>query len=178
MGSVPFVPGEVLQAFQISTGNSVVIADSASLEFTTAFTIEGWIYLQTTGGTGRIFDKSLVYTPPGYLFDMLNGQLRLTISDNAPYCMTTTAVPVNTFVHVAGTYDGTTLSVYVNGALADTKVPMMTLATNTVPAHIGTDSQGLTSFPGIIDELSVYSRALAAAEISDIYHAGSRGRCK
>jgi hypothetical protein len=178
IGSVPFVPGEVLQAFQIASGSSVQIADSPSLEFTSAFTIEAWIKLQAANGTGRIFDKSLVVSPPGYLLDVLDGQLRVSISDGMPYCLSSMPLPVGTFVHVAGTFDGTTSNVYVDGVLAGTKTPMMTLGTNSVPAHIGADSQGGSSFPGIIDEVSVYSRALTVTEIAAIYDAGGRGRCK
>jgi large repetitive protein len=85
---------------------------------------------------------------------------------------------VGTFVHVAGTFDGTTSLVYVDGVQVGSKTPMMSLGTNTEPAHIGEDSQGGSSFPGIIDEVSVYSRALTATEIAAIFNAGKAGRCK
>jgi hypothetical protein len=178
VGTVPFVTGEVLEAFQIMPGSWVQIPDSPSLELTSEITIEGWINAQSLGANGRIFDKAPLGTPSSYLFDDYNGNLRLYVGDSLPWLQSAQPIPVGVFTHVAGTYDGTTMRVYINGALSASKAYTGAIATNNLPARIGADSGGGTGFDGVIDELSLYSRALTAAEIGAIYDAGSKGRCK
>jgi len=40
--------------------------------------------------------------------------------------------------------------------------------------NLGTGS----CFHGMIDEVSIYNRALSASEIQSVYYAGSSGKCK
>lgn len=48
----------------------------------------------------------------------------------------------------------------------------------TVPLTIGATFEGGEQFLGLIDEVTLYNRALAAAEIQSIFNAGSAGKCK
>ena len=84
------------------------------------------------------------------------------------------ALPANTWVHVAGTYDGTALRIYVNGALNATKAVTGTTCANAEPLEIGAKNR--TTPPatteaymdGRIDDVRVYNRALSAAEIKTV----------
>ena len=74
-----------------------------------------------------------------------------------------TASPVGAWTHVALTYDGTTLRLYVNGVLAsaggaDGAHP----DASTSPLWIGGNSPYGEYFQGVIDEVRVYNRALIA----------------
>jgi len=89
-------------------------------------------------------------------------------------------VPSGTFLHVAGIYDGSSMSIYANGGhfAANTRTTSVTtVPTNTVPLHIGADSAGGHLFTGIIDEVRLYDRALTFDEIVAIYNAGATARC-
>jgi hypothetical protein len=94
---------------------------------------------------------------------------------SADLCGTTTILP-DTWYHAVVTYDGTTLSLYLNGNL-ESQAPM---TLNTV-----IDANGLTIgyrvggalWQGLIDEVEVFNRALSAEEIAAIYAAGSAGKC-
>ncbi len=88
----------------------------------------------------------------------------------------------NTFQHVALTFDKTTgLAVlYRNGVV----VQSANLGTGFTPwtsidLYIGCRPAGAFAnyFNGIIDEPSLYNRALTASEIAAIYNAGSNGKC-
>ena len=79
---------------------------------------------------------------------------------------------------VVGTYDGTTLKLYVDGALVNSRAKIGTLVTNTTPLIIGGVQSGKGYFNGIIDEAQLYNRALSASEITSIFSAGSAGVCK
>ncbi len=91
----------------------------------------------------------------------------------------------NQFHHVAGTLDGSTLRIYIDGAFAGSRPFRGTPSGNTRPVHIGafitrdvTFMNFTRHFNGVIDEVEIFNRALTAHEIEAIYLAGSTGRCK
>lgn len=88
-------------------------------------------------------------------------------------------LPLNAWSHVAVTYDGSALRAYVNGVLTRTitGVGGMIRATPGAPLRVGTSSNG-RYFDGLIDEPTVYDRALSTAEIQGIFQAGAAGKCK
>ncbi|MHC4598353.1 MAG: LamG domain-containing protein, partial [Planctomycetota bacterium] len=67
--------------------------------------------------------------------------------------------------HVAITYDGTTLSLYVDASLADSIPATGNIFTTTAPVRIGTFNQGTNLYDGSLDEVRIYNRALPASEI-------------
>lgn len=71
----------------------------------------------------------------------------------------------NTWVHLAATYDGTTLRMYVNGALASSKTLAGSIPTSTGLLRIGANTVWGEHFNGLIDEVRIYNRPLSAAEI-------------
>jgi hypothetical protein len=82
--------------------------------------------------------------------------------------------------HVAATYDGNQSILYVNGAEEASATPGFPLDYDTTPLFIGTTGTWapyLNMFGGLIDETSIYNRALSAGDIAAIYNAGSAGKC-
>jgi hypothetical protein len=73
--------------------------------------------------------------------------------------------PVGTWTHVAATYDGSTLRVYVNGGLQGSKAVSGPIQTSGGPLRLGGNSVWGEWFAGLIDDVRVYNRALGAAEI-------------
>ncbi|MEM7111243.1 MAG: LamG-like jellyroll fold domain-containing protein [Chloroflexota bacterium] len=69
-----------------------------------------------------------------------------------------TAVSLNQWHHAALTFDGTTLSLYLDGGLEKSEA-------RTPQANNGTHLWGAGSFSGLLDEASLYGRVLSAAEI-------------
>jgi chitodextrinase len=76
----------------------------------------------------------------------------------------TAGLAVNTWTHVAATYDRTTIRLYVNGVQVATGAQTAAISTSTSALTIGADSYG-EYFNGLIDEVRVYNRALTVAEI-------------
>ena len=82
---------------------------------------------------------------------------------------------------MVGSWDGTTLRLYINGVLSAQAVPGATPVDSGRELHIGGSRDGsppVQCFHGLIDEASYYSRALSAAEIQTLYTAGSAGKCQ
>jgi hypothetical protein len=80
------------------------------------------------------------------------------------------------FYHVAGTYDGNWMRLYLNGVEVGTAV-------ETGPVHL-VESNGVElssnheTLHGLLDEVEIFNRALTADEIHAIYAAGSAGKWK
>jgi len=91
-----------------------------------------------------------------------------------------TQLPLNTWSHVALTYDGASVVSYVNGALArQVSASGLLLPSKGGEFRIGSRSAGFGSWwSGRIDEVELFNRALSQPEIQAIVNAGSAGKCK
>jgi hypothetical protein len=78
----------------------------------------------------------------------------------------TTALPVNTWSHIATTYDRTNWRFYVNGVQVATRAYTPAIQASTGALRIGGNSIWSEWFAGQIDEVRVYDRALSAAEVA------------
>ena len=79
---------------------------------------------------------------------------------------------------MAGVYDGTNKYLYVDGVLDVSQPATGSISQNSDPVCIGENPVlGRVLFDGLIDEVSIYNRALTASEIQAIYTAGSGGKC-
>ncbi len=180
--------GEVGQAFNCNGSTTIHIADGPQFYLTNAMTVDGWI--KPTGDGYAIFWRG--DTRPGYdpftLSMEGNSNIIFSINDgnnNGAIVGTKTFIPYNQWSYVAATYSwlGTygALKFYINGNLVDqtntTIRPFGPLVQADDPeVDIGSINTGGFGFTGDIDELTVYSRALSAAEILAIYQAGSAGK--
>ena len=78
-------------------------------------------------------------------------------------------VPYHSWTHVAGTYDGGTLRVYVNGQLrVMRKLPANTAIKSGGTVRIGGGNRKGSFYNGFIDDVRVYARALSDEEISQL----------
>jgi hypothetical protein len=82
------------------------------------------------------------------------------------------SVPSNKWFHVVGTYDGSTIKIYYNGALAGSTSFTGTIAASTLPFAMGYGPYGNDYLNGKLDDVRIYSRALSAAEVQQLYNEG------
>jgi hypothetical protein len=73
--------------------------------------------------------------------------------------------PTNTWSHLAISYDGAMLRLYLNGLLVSNAPETSLITTSTSPLFIGGDQTMGQYFNGRIDEVRIYNRGLTAAEI-------------
>ena len=75
------------------------------------------------------------------------------------------ADPVDSWTHVAATYDGTMLRLYVNGTRVSSRAKTGAILKTTDPLWIGGSRPYGEYFHGLIDEVRVYERALKPSEV-------------
>jgi len=174
-----YAAGKVGQAFSLNGSDwFVIVSDSSSLAtVSSAVTIDAWINPQPGSGLRVIAAKnSSPGSWGGYTLKLNDGRLEMVVADNP--LLSSSALPTNTWVHVAGVYDGTAMRLYVNGALAASTAAGAAGLANTFPLTIGANAGGTDIFSGLIDELEIYNHALSGTEIAGIYYAGSLGKCR
>jgi RHS repeat-associated protein len=76
------------------------------------------------------------------------------------------SLPVGQWKHIALTFDGTTLTGYVNGVSIGSQAATFNLAGT--PLTLAQAHVGENYFNGVVDELNVYNRALSAAEVATL----------
>ena len=144
--------GRFGQALSFNGSSSrVSVAAAASLNLGAAMTLEGWIYPTAAQSGWRTI---LQRQTNAYFLNASNstGPLRPsgggTFGTTTTFVSGTTANPVNTWTHVAVTYDGAMLRLYVNGTQAASRPQTGTLQASTSPLWIGGNSPYGEVLPG------------------------------
>src|SRR5262249_34265357 len=87
----------------------------------------------------------------------------------------TATLALNTWSHLAATYDGSTLRLYVNGTQVGSLAQTGAMTPSASPLTIGGDPIFGQYFQGMIDEVRVYSVALTPALIQNDMNAPLSG---
>ncbi len=144
------------------------------------FTVEAWVY-PTGSGSRRILSaaqqatstKDIGYTlgqssAAKFYIGIFDGTNNIGVG-----ATDTTVRSRNAWYYLVGTYDGTNLRLYVNGALVATSSASYAPATSE-DTFIGRD-WNTNYWAGTIDEPAIYSTALSASRIAAHYEAGTGG---
>ena len=170
--------GKFGNALSFNGTSKVTVPDAPSLDLTTGMTLEAWVYPTVAGG-GEWPTIMMKEAPPGlpYTFAyVLYGKVWSPTGPVRPGMRTfTTAgqavsggsvLPANTWSHFAGTYDGTTLRVYINGTQVASLAATGALVNSSGLLSIGGNLvSSIEYFTGRLDEIRLYNRALSVSEI-------------
>lgn len=151
------------------SGWAVDAGDVYDFAGTTPFTFEAWAKPSTVDATFRRLATKLssdgnngwavYYTSTGWRF------LRVAAGSSHTATWLTPPVTGNTY-HVAATYDGTSMRLYVNGVLRATQASALSIVNHANPLRVG------RYVNGVLDEPAVFSTALPASRIAAKYAAG------
>ena len=146
----------------------VTVADANDLDLSSALTLEAWVRPSALGSAWRtvLFKER----PGGIVYSLYAnqatgrpvGQLWLGSERNA---IGSAGLALNAWSHLASTYDGSMLRLYVNGVLVSSTAASGSMAASTGVLRIGGNGVWPEWFAGLIDEVRVYNRALSASEI-------------
>ena len=141
--------------------DSVAIANSSGLIPTAGMTISAWVNPSALAAWRPVVAKERAPFPTYGLYAS-NTSSRATARVGTTADLTTSATSVfglNTWSHVAMTWNGTTLRLFVNGAQVASRTVTGALATGTGQVRLGGDSLRGEWFSGLIDEVRAYGQA-------------------
>ncbi len=150
------------------TSNRVNISDANSLDLTAGMTIEAWVYPGTVSGWRTVMLKEIANGLAYALYasdDKTHPAVYINTGGADLYAAGTTALPANAWSHLAATYDGTMLRLYVNGAPAGSRPTTGSMQVSTGALRVGGNAVWGEYYQGRIDEVRIYNRALAQTEI-------------
>jgi concanavalin A-like lectin/glucanase superfamily protein len=183
-----FGTGMVGQAFSLDgIDDAIVVNNNAALN-PTSITVEAWVKPNIVPALADVVTKwGFDATIDSYFLGLLNSGGAVVvvgaIGDGATgdSGFSGGTVTLSAWNHIAMTYDAASgvNRLYLNGVSVSQRVRANGIYPTTSRVFIGReDSTNNRFFNGLIDEPTVYSRALADAEILAIYNAGGNGKCK
>ena len=146
---------------------------NATLNLTNnSFTLSAWIYPRTNGGWQMIVNKPYTNGHSSPYFDWSmhretgSGRISAFLGCEGRQRTSNASTPINTWTHVAVTYDGATLRHYINGVLdRSTAVSCAIRNDNSRRFRVGTNGAGSETMNGMIDDVRIYNSVLSATEI-------------
>ncbi len=128
-----------------------------------ALTVEAWVKRSTSGNLHTVMSNFHGTYP--FLFRIDSDRLTFYLN-SSPYVQSNAKIPVGEWVHVAATYDGINMRIYVNGKLQGTRSYNQTLLAANGELTIGGGlSNGTEYFPGSIADVRLWNRAKSEYEI-------------
>jgi hypothetical protein len=164
------------------SNQNVTVPAAASLDLTGPWTVSTWVNLSQvpSSGASQTLLSRFKTAYANYALQVDNNNccgaglgwvIKFQNSGGTfYYSKFVTPISTGTWYHLAGTWDGTTLTMYVNGASAAASTPgaIPILATGTT-LYLG--SGGPSNFMyGSLDDARLYNRALSASEVWRLYN--------
>ncbi len=174
--------GNLNSAYNFNGANNYISINNFGT-FTT-FTVSTWVNRQSSTS---IRESIISYKEGegssnyGFLLslneDGTNFRPRIYVKVNSSwlYAEDINSVPLNTWNHIVGIYDGSKIKIYINGVLKqETNAPgAMTQGTQKI--SIGSRASFDSNyFPGLIDDVRIYNRALSDDEIQQLNNENSQ----
>jgi glucose/arabinose dehydrogenase len=188
-GETIFTDGKVGKAAELRAEyrESIEVMNTPELnppEFTIAF----WMKQTRSEPYSHIVSHSNKAQTAGWAFDMFAAanssgtattSLRYGVFNSNGTIFSPNEIPLSSddeFIHIAGTFDGSTLAIYKDGALAGTETFSGNYTVDPgVPVRVGSAAYcaSCNRWSGVIDDLQIYDKALESEEIGQIYGSSS-----
>lgn len=163
------VPADYFQAAEnrclnVTGDRAAVRIDSDAFKLPDGpFTLEAWVRPAESAGHRGLIAKTEVSE---YAFFMDEGVPQFDVHLDGKYvsAIAKDVLPVDQWSHLAGTFDGSAVKLYIDGKLVATQAGSGKRRLNSLPLYIGADpdrsGQPTRSFLGQIDEVRILSGAI------------------
>ena len=181
-GSPSWVAGQVGEGISLNGSSQYASApNSSSLSQTDTLTIEAWVKLTDYANYNSIVSKTTGNGSANNTYELrteqTTGKLQFLGFDSALRTVTSSvAVGTGGWHHVAVTKGGGSVKLFIDGVQQGSGSVAVTTS-NTNDAKIGArdDLAATNFFKGSLDEVRLYNRTLADAEVKGDYTAGQSG---
>ncbi|MBT0812302.1 T9SS type A sorting domain-containing protein [Litoribacter ruber] len=180
-GGPTWIDGVKGKALRFNGSNQYAIAPNhASLNLTQSLTIAAWIKPEKTA-TQYLIKKAIQGSVDGYELSLAsNGRVFFRFNQNMSgdtYRLNSqVSYPSNgnTWMHVAATFDGSTMRLYIDGVenSSTTFSSPPPINTNTLALALGAEANGFRGLQGAMDEVYIFNRALSSAEVKELASIG------
>lgn len=172
-GNTTFAAGKIGQAFSFDGANDYVRIPTAPVLEPGSFSVSAWIKLANTGSSNVLIADSMHGVgQSGWALQTQGNRAIFAIGTGSTFrhALGSTDLHDNAFHHVAGTFDGTTMTTYVDGTVEATTTFVGTLTHSGRDIWIGAWTGGSVSREanGLIDEIRFYDHALSQTEVSEL----------
>ena len=156
------------------TDDIVTVPFASDLDVTNALTIEAWVFAVSANGGGIASMWGEGGLADKFLLQLTGGNVVARIPTTSGQTTVSATMPLGTWTHVAFTYDGTTMLLYLNGVQAGSTDAAGTLPLENLPFRLGIEdinTFGHTFFNGSLDEVRFWNVVRSSAEIAANYQA-------
>jgi len=179
MEAADWVQGKRGKALSFDGSDEYVDLGTSAGNFnnTDSFSVSAWINANTLNSTNRCIVNRVTGS-------QANGwEMRITTANKVRFILAstdanyngqdTTVLSTNTWYHVVGTWNGSDAKIFLNG-VEDTSTPITQNSVGTITGTrtLAVGANAITSssyFPGSIDDVRIYNRALTAQEVKELY---------
>lgn len=177
MGTATWIAAPRNNGFDCEAGDGPERIDGGTWSVTgSELSLAAWVRDESTGTDGRVIFKSNGNDTSNQSWGLtVSGgvaDFRVTADGTWDKLDATGVVPAGQWTHLVGTFDGTTMRIYVNGGLAASKTHSTGGSISANSAHavtVGDSPTGARALDGAVDDVRVYSKTLTGAEIAEIY---------
>ena len=160
--------------FDTVNEDHIEVGDVAALNITgSRVTLSAWVKLATNAMEHKILAKwSDSPAKFSYLLSVnsSNKPLFAINTGSTSSIAGTTSIILGTWFHLSGTYDGTTMRIYVDGVDENTTAKTGNMGSNTAPVRIGVGSGGTDEQPmdGDAGHCAIWNTDLTAGEVASL----------
>jgi len=156
-------------------GNYIQVNDDSALDLTNEVTISSWINPNTLHDGGILTKKPTSGTAYNYYYRLTAAggiNFGVTLGTTLRVYSANTQLSPGMWSHIVGTYDGTSLKLYVDGTYFGKADYSGTMTPTDNYLIIGSEYIGYRPFNGNISNVKIYNRALSATEVQQLYNQG------
>ncbi|HBF35862.1 MAG TPA: hypothetical protein DDW50_00900, partial [Firmicutes bacterium] len=141
---------------------------------TSGLTLEAWVRPVSTTANSEYIAKGdkqyAIHLSGGTTLEFFLYNSSTSTWYTASYGVSNISNWVGNWHHLAGTYDGSTLTLYVDGVARGTKACTIGCTDNGYAVSVGKNTEKGTSSTGDIDRVRIYNRALSLTEVLADYN--------
>ncbi|MFO1044403.1 MAG: DUF1553 domain-containing protein [Planctomycetaceae bacterium] len=182
-GKGEWTTGKIGGAVKLDGASHIDAGDFADFERTDKFSYCAWVNLSSKDAATVISRMDDAMAHRGFDLLLTGGKLTAHLvhhwPDNALHVQTKAEFPINEWLHVCATYDGSSkgegFKLYVNGKLQDAEITNKHLSETTRTTktlRIGRRTSG-APLKGLVDDVKIFNRELSADEVAAV--AGTDG---